>query len=235
MGGLAPFAPRGGVSFSRGLLTGVELFLDGVTFDAFDPDEASLMSVDALRFLPGSLVRISHAMRHVRELGPLDDNAVLDLLTQRVDFAVETLEVAPGSMDTLGAIASTGRLGKLRALRIVGQEATFARTAWFLRQPKVAGLACIELAFEADVGEERDSFAAEVAAWSRSAPRPAIRVSQFDSDARRAAGFRVEISPDRTEARVVRTAPTWLTTREALEAAVRALPPTVRVVRGHGA
>jgi uncharacterized protein (TIGR02996 family) len=234
MGSLAPFVPRGGVSFSRGLLTGVELFLDGVSVDDFDPDEASLMSVETLRFLPGSLVRVLPAMRHVRELGPLDDDALLDLLIQEVDFAVETLEIAPSSMGALDAIARADRLRKLRALRVVGPSASFAR-APFLREAKLAGLAWIEVAFEADESAAQDAFAREVGAWGRTPPGPTLRVSQFDSDARRAAGFRVELSPDRTEARVVRTAPTSLTTREALEAAIRALPRTVRVVRGHGA
>ncbi len=78
MGGLGPFVPRGAAVFERGFLRDVGLYVAPEIAHHFDADDFGLRTVERLRFLPGGLRPIGHGMRHLRALGPIDDQGVLE-------------------------------------------------------------------------------------------------------------------------------------------------------------
>lgn len=219
LGGLAPFLPRGGMIFDRGVLTGAEVYVARdreQNFRRSADDFQALAALESLRFLPGSRQRIGRAMRHLKKLGPLGDDALFELTTIDARFDVEDLELDLQDPSTLGFLDEAANLPRLRVLRLRGEAASLEAIAALQR---ARALELIELPFE-----HLSRFGA------RSERSPALlRFTQFDTDAQRLEGWSIQLDPTARTAVLERTALAAASRLDSLLSAAALVPASFRI------
>lgn len=218
MGALAPFVPRGGAHFDRGLLTRAELYVaeenDVTRLCALD-DFGAFAALEQIKFSSTSLRFVSPAMRHARVLGPLDASALASLVGGDVVFECEELELELDFPGALSLLVDASNLPRLSVVRLVGVPSAGAHNAFMLP------LARLDIA-----SDWNDGFESMLALLPRTFP---LRLMQLDPDSRVAEGWAITIAPNLDRAIVERTAVTPETSIGALERALAALPRPMRL------